>query len=44
MFSMLTHVVNPVRDTNSEPGLPVVLPLMAAILIFTCIKGAGVGD
>ena len=23
MFSILTHVMKPVRDTNSEPGLPV---------------------
>ena len=23
MFAILTHVMNPVRDTNSEPGLPV---------------------
>ena len=24
MFSIFTHVMKPVRDTNSEPGLPVV--------------------
>ena len=24
MFSVFTHVMKPVRDTNSEPGLPVV--------------------
>ena len=23
MFSTFTHVMKPVRDTNSEPGLPV---------------------
>ena len=23
MFSIFTHVMKPVRDTNSEPGLPV---------------------
>ena len=23
MFSIFTHVMQPVRDTNSEPGLPV---------------------
>ena len=23
MFSIFTHVMRPVRDTNSEPGLPV---------------------
>ena len=22
MFSIFTHVMKPVRDTNSEPGLP----------------------
>ena len=25
MFSIFTHVMKPVRDTNSESGLPVVL-------------------
>ena len=24
MFSIFTHVMKPVRDTNSEPGLPVI--------------------
>ena len=24
MFSIFTHVMKPVSDTNSEPGLPVV--------------------
>ena len=24
MFSIFTHVMKPVRDTNSKPGLPVV--------------------
>ena len=24
MFSILPHVMKPVRDTNSKPGLPVV--------------------
>ena len=24
MFSIFTHVMKPVRDTNSEPGLPLV--------------------
>ena len=24
MFPVFTHVLKPVRDTNSEPGLPVV--------------------
>ena len=23
MFSIFTHVMKPVRDTNNEPGLPV---------------------
>ena len=26
MFSKFTHVMKPVRDTNNEPGLPVVYP------------------
>ena len=26
MFSIFTHVMKPVRDTNSEPGLPVLGP------------------
>ena len=25
MFSIFTHVMKPVRDTNCKPGLPVVL-------------------
>ena len=24
MFSIFTHVMKPVRDTNSEPGLPLI--------------------
>ena len=24
MFSIFTHVMKPVRDTNTEPGLPVI--------------------
>ena len=28
MFSTFTHVMKSVRDTNSEPGLPVIVPVM----------------
>ena len=30
MFSIFTHVTKPVRDTNSEPGLPVVLAIFCS--------------
>ena len=26
MFSIIAHVMKPVRDINREPGLPVILP------------------
>ena len=32
MFSIFTRVLEPVRDTNSEPGLPVVPPSVSAAL------------
>ena len=32
MFSTLTHVLEPVRDTDSEPGLPVVPPSVSVAL------------
>ena len=33
MFSIFTHVLEPVRDyTNSEPGLPVVPPSVSVAL------------
>ena len=28
MFSIFTHVMKPVRDTNIEPGLPVDKPMV----------------
>ena len=40
MFSIFTHVMKPVRDTNSEPELPVIeqkearLILLSGIYIF----------
>lgn len=36
MFSMFTHVMKPVRDTNSEPGLPVVFAVNF-FKRFTCV-------
>ena len=36
MFSIFTHVMKPVRDTNSEPGLPVVFAVNF-FKRFTCV-------
>ena len=35
MFSTFTHVMKPVRDTNSEPGLPV---FSEGLPVFTVFK------
>ena len=38
MFSIFTHVMKPVRDTNSEPGLPVVFGVNFFHMCLLCKK------
>ena len=36
MFSIFTHVMKPVSDTNSEPGLPVVFAVNFFYMCLLC--------
>ena len=40
MFSIFTHVMKPICDTNSEPGLPVIrYPCSKFIVVMLCSCG-----